>query len=270
MRAFWLALAMCTGTGSCNFDAAFSRYCRDNPQCVRDAGAGPESGPETEPDVAPEAGPETAPEAGPESGPEVGPESGPEAGPDVAPAPDLPPETSPDRDAGMTIPPPKTCQQSSDCGTDEVCHPFGLVCMRLCRSTSECPGWLDNCTEIRDPRNGGAVLTPKVCQCSSAQNCSNYTNGFTCNFQDNLCEAMCGTSDDCARFQPPRVCDVVVGMCFRSLPSCTTNRECPVPSQPRCDLVSLRCAGCLASSDCEGRPDGLTRCSSSGACVPPR
>jgi hypothetical protein len=52
-------------------------------------------------------------------------------------------------------------------------------------------------------------------------------------------------------------------------PSCTSNADCPNASQPRCDLASRRCMGCLGSADCAGRPDGFTQCSPSGSCVSP-
>jgi hypothetical protein len=232
---------------SCNFDEAFRRYCEGNPSCPRaDASAGPEAGPEAEPETTP----------------------------DTAVVPDTsfgPPEVGPGRDAWgdglLPFPsPPKSCRQSRDCEPNEVCHPFGGVCMRQCNTIDDCPPYLDTCAEITD-RNGVSVGAPKVCQCGSALNCMSYGN-FTCHPADNLCERLCEKPQDCQMFEPQRFCDPVIGLCQRTPDTCAGNRDCP-PTLPRCDQASHRCTGCIDSSDCANRPDGLTQCSSSGACVPP-
>ena len=238
---------------SCNFDAAFQRYCEGNPSCPRaDAGAGPETAPDTPPDAPPDASPDIS--TGPDSslGP---PDSG--FGRDLFGDgfPPLPP------------PPPTSCRQDNDCGANEVCHPVGNVCMLTCNTVDDCPPYLDTCAGITD-QDGAPLGTRKVCQCQIADNCASYARNFTCNPFDNLCERMCRGNQECQIFDPQRVCSQGSGWCQRASGSCSSNRDCQ-PSQPRCDSVSLRCAGCVAASDCANRPDGLTQCGSTGACVPP-
>jgi hypothetical protein len=248
--------------GACNFDSAFQRYCQNNPHCQADAATGPEAGPEAAWDTGPEADPEAGPEAGPEVGPEVEPDSEIEVGPPWGPGRDGGPEGQ------GPIRPPKSCGPSFYCtGPYEICHPFGQVCMTPCRTSADCPSWLDTCEAIIDP--GGAVLTSKVCQCSSSDSCDSYASGFQCNPADNLCEPRChNNSPDCSAFQPPRVCDQFSNFCSPLVP-CSSNTDCLSPAQPRCDAVYLRCVKCVFPADCGGRVDGLTECSSTGSCVSP-
>jgi hypothetical protein len=240
-------LALLAAASSCDFDAAFRRYCEQSGECARDASAGPEasSGPEVS------SGPEAS------SGPEVS--SGPETGPG---------QDSDDGPAGGRIPMPRSCGPNNDCGPEQICHPVGQVCMKTCNSPDDCPQWLDTCIEIRD--QNGSVRTPKVCTCSSAVVCSDFGGGnFTCHPTDQLCERYCSSAQDCDKFQPPRVCEKTLGLCESSAPACTSNADCPYAAQPHCDLPSRRCMGCLSSSDCADRPDGLTQCGPNGGCVSP-
>ena len=165
-------------------------------------------------------------------------------------------------------PPPKQCFRREDCGPKEICHPFGNVCMRECNSVEDCPKWLDTCAEITDPE-GGSTRTPKVCKCGIAQNCNSYAGNFTCNSWDDLCEWMCKEDVDCAFYEPGRTCDKPTGQCRGSVSPCSSNRDCPAPTLPRCNLATSRCTGCVASSDCASRPDGFTACDSTGACYKP-
>ena len=229
MRSGSLLVALLGIVASCNFDAAFKRYCENNPQCVRDSSVGPEIGFQ----------PETS------SGP----------------------ETSPPRDAGdaatsMTLPLPRICGPSLPCaGPRDVCHPSGQVCMTTCNGPADCPPW-DTCAPLRALGSGPGT---SVCTCTSAQVCNSYASNLTCNPADNKCERLCASDQDCWMFQPPRVCDPVYSVCV----SCSANTDCPSANQPHCDSVSFRCTGCVGPLDCSYRTDGLTQCSSNGSCVSP-
>ena len=274
--------------GSCNFDSAFQRYCEGNPRCRADAA----SGPETRPEPGPEAGPEAVPEAGPEAEPEpdAGPDAEPEAGPEAEeePLPEPGPEAEPDastdlpfdvgsswpfRDGGADGPwsmrpqVPRPCSSGPyDCASNEICHPIGQVCMTTCQTSSDCPGWLDNCSEIVDW--AGNVLSPKVCQCTGSFSCDSYAPGFRCNPPDNLCEPPCRNNGDCSLFNPPRNCDQFTNVCPLAQP-CQKNADCYVPAQPRCDPTYGRCYGCTSNADCASRTDNLTECGRNGACTKP-
>jgi hypothetical protein len=240
-----LLLAVLVFCGACNFDAAFDNYCAKNPRCAADAAAGPEAGKE----------------AGPEAGPDLGPDNGGE------PAADAGSDMGPDTGGQGQIRPPKSCSSRYECASNEICHPVGLVCMLTCKTAQDCPPYLDTCAEIRD--SGGGARTPKVCTCTVARVCDDYARGFVCHPTDNLCERLCGNTQDCSAFQPARVCDQLSGFCQSTIPSCASNGNCPTASQPHCDLGISRCVGCLDNSDCAGRSDGLTQCSATGSCVSP-
>ena len=238
-RAFlaWLSVA------SCNFDAAFNRYCSGNSRCQADAGSAPEAGPETGPEAA---RPEAAPEAGPEAGPETG------QGNDVG-----------DADPWRPISFPKNCSASGGCSApDEICNPREQVCMKTCNSQIDCPPWLDLCI---DPRFS-SMRGPKVCSCT-ASSCNKYASGYTCNPLNGQCERICTTDQDCSSFQPARTCEQVSGLCQPIPQTCSSNSDCHLPDHPRCDPVALVCSGCLSASDCTGRSDGFSQCSPSGGCV---
>ncbi|HEX7499693.1 MAG TPA: hypothetical protein VF524_05230 [Polyangia bacterium] len=226
-----LALSWLVLLGGCfDFDAAHRRYCQDNPQCASDAGTTSD------------------------------------ASPDIHIAPDT--ERDAQSDQPVDITPPQNCSLSIPCpGQNQTCHPFGYVCLQMCNSSADCPPWLDTCTEIRDPH--GFVYTPKVCSCNTAQICDSYSSGFACNLLDNLCEKECASTSDCSGFQPPRLCDQLIGLCVASIQMCYVNANCPSPTQPRCDPVSGRCVSCSSSDDCAGRGDGFVRCKDDGTCVAP-
>lgn len=246
MRLVPWCLALLGAASSCDFDAAFRRYCEQSGECAKDASAGPEA----------TAGPEAS------SGPEVN------SGPEVSSELDVGlGRDSEDSRAGGRIPPPKMCNRNNDCGPYEICHPFGQVCMRTCNSNTDCPPWLDTCVEIRDP--SGNVRAPPVCQCSSAQICDSFNSGFTCHPMDHLCERLCANAQDCGIFQPPRTCEQVSGLCQTTTPPCASNADCPYATQPHCDLVTRRCLGCTSAADCADRSDGLTQCSPNGSCESP-
>ena len=256
-RVLLVRLALLGFVVSCNFDAAFKRYCENNPRCLPDSGIRPEAGTGPDSGSGLEAG--TGPDS--ESGLEAG--TGPEAG--------IGPEAGQSFDVNVVdatqfIPTPKNCGPSTPCvGPREVCHPFGQVCMQTCTSSADCPPWLDTCAEIPDSKGPGHAS--KVCNCTSGQVCNNYASGFTCNPSDNLCEPLCASPQDCSGFQPARTCVQKIGVCLSTSPPCFSSAECPSAAQPRCDPVSSRCVGCLMPSDCAGRPDSLTQCSSDGSCV---
>lgn len=249
MRRFRMACLLLAWAASCNFDAAFERYCQNNPRCARPDGAtGLETAPDTVPDTTPDM---TVP-------------------PDT---PVMPADGGFGRDLlgdgfpPLLPPPPRSCRQDNDCSAKEVCHPLANVCMKTCATFDDCPPFLDTCAELSD-EGGVPMSTIQVCQCRIADNCASYARNFTCNAYDNLCERMCRSNQDCQIFDPPRVCSVTSGLCQRASGSCSSNRDCQ-PSQPRCDLVASHCAGCLGPLDCAYRPDGLTQCSPTGACVSP-
>jgi len=226
-----LVLSWLVLVGGCfDFDAAHRRYCQDNPQCASDASTPSDARPEVHiaPDVARDA------------------------------QSDLP----------MDIPPTQNCSLSMPCqGQNEICHPFGYVCLQMCNSSADCPPWLHTCTEIRDTY--GFVYTPKVCVCSTAQICDSYSSGFACNLLDSLCEKECASTSDCSGFQPQRLCDQLTGLCVASIQTCYVNANCPSPTQARCDPISARCVRCSSSDDCAGRDDGFIRCNDDGTCVVP-
>jgi hypothetical protein len=263
------ALAMLGLGGSCNFDSAFQRYCENNPRCLADAASGPAAGPE----VGPEAKPDAEPELGPQVEPDAEAEPGPEAEPDAGPGPglDVGPSRNPGRDGGpdglMAIRPPRSCSSPTDCnGLNEICHPFGQVCMTTCRTSTDCPPWLDACAEISDP--SGARRSPKVCGCTPWSSCDSYVPGFRCNPADNLCEPPCHTTFDCSVFQQPRVCNPDTNFCSPTQ-SCLSDADCYSAAQPHCDLTLSSCVGCVSAADCSGRVDGLSECSPNGSCVRP-
>jgi hypothetical protein len=231
----YLALSWLLLCGGCfDFDAAYRRYCDYNPQCASDASAPRDAVPEANPDVYI--------------------------------------TTDAERNAPLDLPvdilPPRNCSLSMPCqGQNEVCHPFGYVCMQRCNSSADCPPWLDTCTEIRDPY--GFVYTPKVCTCNTAQICDSYSSGFACNLLDSLCEKECASTNACSGFQPPRLCDELLGLCLASIQTCYVNANCPSPTQPRCDPISALCVSCVSSEDCAGRGDGFARCNDDGTCVAP-
>ncbi len=240
MRLARPLLALLGLAASCDFNAAFKRYCEKNPQCLADAGSGPETG------------------------------SALDAADAVVAVDAVDAVLAVDAGSSPRIPPPRTCGPSGECqNPKEVCHPFGQVCMMTCDTSADCPPWLDNCVEIRDP--GSAVRAPKVCACTSAQICNSYANSsatvFTCNPSDNLCEPLCASAQDCAMFQPPRVCDQASGRCQITSSPCSGNADCPSAAQPRCDPGSQRCTGCVSPGDCASRTDGFTQCSPTGSCV---
>jgi hypothetical protein len=217
----------------CNFDSAFHSYCANNSRCTIDAA----------------------------SGPDIGPDFGPEAPAGIGPKPGPSGDAGPPGPANMH--PPRSCLSSNDCGPNEMCSPLGQVCMTLCRTPNDCllPG-IDTCDVLTD---ASGMPTPKVCQCSASEICNNVASGFFCASPDELCEPFCYFDQDCAMFQPPRLCDQRSGVCR----PCLSNINCPAPGQPRCDSVISRCTGCVGNSDCASRPDGLSQCSPTGACVLP-
>jgi hypothetical protein len=176
-------------------------------------------------------------------------------------------DSLPDGEASV-IPAPIQCSPSRPCqNPHEICHPFGWVCLRLCNSSNDCPAWHDACTEIKDPM--GTIYTPKVCTCSTALGCDGYARGFACNLLDSLCEKECADASACEGFDPPRVCDQLMGICVSTIQICLVNAHCTSPDQARCDPISGRCVRCIGDADCSSRADGFTRCNATGVCVPP-
>jgi len=231
--AMVVLLALVTGTSSCDFKSALDRYCAHNPQCAADAGIK---------------------DANASDGALVNNDS--------------PPDQMADTAQAMSIPPPVNCGTSTRCMyPNQICHPFGQVCLTLCNSSEDCPPYLDTCVEIRDPF--GKILTPKVCTCSSAEACNNYSDGFACNPIDGLCEPLCAINQNCAMFQPPRTCDKVYGLCQKGMRPCSGNSDCFLSGLPRCDPITQRCMSCIDDSDCSSRPDGLLRCGPDGSCLSP-
>jgi hypothetical protein len=227
--------------GACNFGSAFDSYCAGNRRCAADAAVVPEA--------APDLGPDTGFDAVVDAEPDVGPDTGGFGG------------------LGQ-IRPPRSCSSRADCGANEICHPFGQVCMITCKTALDCPEYLDTCTEIRD--SGWESRAVKVCACSTSRVCDSFARGFLCNATDNLCERICFNDPECSMFKPSRTCDQTQHLC-QGPPQifCSSNAKCLSPAQPRCDLANSRCVGCLDSNDCAGRTDGLSQCSPTGSCESP-
>jgi hypothetical protein len=164
------------------------------------------------------------------------------------------------------IPPPINCNSAADCPESEsFCHPWGHVCLKVCNSRTDCPSYLDQCAELQNP----GVTTPKVCTCSDQVICSNFALGYACNVTDGLCERQCRGPEECSGFQPARYCERGLNLCLAKTQTCYLASDCTSDGRPRCDPVSHVCIGCGSNDDCMGRPNGRTRCSSDGACVPP-
>ena len=218
------------GLASCNFDAAFKRYCENNPRCQADAAPTLEVGLDVGLDVGLEAG----------QGSEVN-----------------------DAESRPAIPPPKSCASPNDCSNaDEFCHPQSQVCLRTCNGPSDCPTWLGSCLDI----SGGPTRGKKVCSCT-ALSCNSYGR-FVCD-SDGQCKPICSIDQDCSGFLQSRTCDPSTGLCKVIPQTCSVSADCPL-MQPRCDATSLVCSGCLSSADCAGRPDSSLQCGPSGGCVGPQ
>jgi len=230
------------GLASCNFDAAFKRYCENNPRCQGDAGPKLEAAPAS--DVAPASDPWPTPDAPPTL--EVG------QGSEVNDADFRPP-----------IPPPKNCSPPNVCSsTGEFCHPLSQICVKTCNFPSDCPRWLDSCSDSR----GGPPRGQKFCACS-ATSCNGYS-GFVCDPMDGLCKPICATDQDCSGGQVSRICDVPSGVCQTIPQTCSSNADCTSPAQPHCDPASLLCTRCVTSADCADRSDGgPLQCGPGGSCV---
>jgi hypothetical protein len=228
-RVGWAAALIGLGS-SCNFDAAFARYCSNNPYCRGDAASDRVAGP----------------------------------GESAVPA-----DVAGDAyvavvDAGLGWPP--SCESSSDCpGPAQIC--IKQMCMTTCSTNGDCPPGNDFCvgsggpgSEPPPPTRGG------LCICRSSYSCAAMANGFLCNPGDGLCEPPCYQPADCATLVPPRACDTDDHLCK---PWCSSNMSCPESYQPHCDATSGLCGGCVSQDDCSGRTDGLTECSSIGVCASP-
>ena len=228
------------GLASCNFDAAFKRYCENNPRCQADAGPTSDVGPDLGPDL------------------DVGPDAAPDVAPDAVPGSEVN-----DVDSRPAISPPKTCASPNDCsGSNEVCNPISQVCVKTCNSPTDCPAWLGSCSGA----SGGPMRGQNVCSCT-ALSCNSYP-GFVCD-SDGSCKPICKIDQDCLGFPLPRACDPPTGLCKPIPQACSLSSDCP-PMQPRCDPSSLLCAGCISSDDCAGRSDGGSlQCGPAGGCVGP-
>lgn len=249
MRAGPAILAISAFLGmalSCNFDAAFNRYCENNPRCMADSGTGPDVTQNFDvnrDDV-----------------------SMADVSTDDVSTDDASTDDASADDAMQYIPAPKSCGGHSNfCASNEVCNPYGQVCMQTCTTLNDCPKWFDSCAEVHDNK-----YPQKVCSCTSNDSCSSYAGAFLCNKLDGLCERSCAISQDCFAFEPIRTCDIKAALCQPSTLSCASGAGCVSAAQPRCDIAIGRCLGCILPSDCAGRPDGQTECSASGACVSPQ
>jgi hypothetical protein len=191
---------------ACNFNAAFSRYCQNNPHCVPDAGRGPEVRPAPPPDL------------GPDLGRDVGLDLRPDLGPDLIADAFVGPGRA---DSGATRP-PGSCTSPADCNVPmETCHPSILICMPTCRSPADCPSGLDVCIEARG-QPGDPNPPAKICACSGSQVCGQLGPNFRCNRLDNLCQSACYSTADCSFLRPSRLCDTFTNACVE----CVTSDDC--------------------------------------------
>jgi hypothetical protein len=231
------------GLASCNFDDAFNRYCENNPRCHADAGPTSDAAPAS--DVAPTSDLRSTPDVAPTL--EVG------QGSEVN-----------DAESRSTIPPPRNCSPPNGCSsTGEFCHPLSQICVKICNVSSDCPRWLDSCSDTRS----GSPRGQKFCSCT-ATSCNSYI-GFVCDSTDGLCKPICNTDQDCSGGQVPRTCDQMSGVCVPIPLTCSSNTDC-TSQQPHCDPATLLCTRCVSAADCAGRTDGgALQCGSGGTCVGP-
>jgi hypothetical protein len=164
----------------------------------------------------------------------------------------------------------RTCRGAADCDPDrEFCSQDGVcVTISSCAvdtvDVTACGPSSAACVRMFDP---GANVIRSVCACSDRGCRPNV-----CHTEDNICEPPCNLPPDfadCDRlgFVQHRVCDRRSNRCV--VPKCQNNFDCANPARPRCDYFARSCGPCLNVGDCAGRPDGLTECSSTGACVRP-
>jgi hypothetical protein len=242
--AIWLPAAVIWFGSSCNFDAAFARYCSDNPRCQGDAAGDWQHGP---------AGSAATDEAGGEVSSEGGLET------------------------EAAVLPTMSCATDDNCaGPGQICRQH--MCMTTCSGNGDCTLGNDTCFGIAGlgpgllpgdclPGSDACDSAPVgLCVCVSSYSCQSVASGFLCNPIDRLCEAPCYETEDCATFVSPRACDTDDHFCK---PTCSSNASCPDPYQPRCDPTTGLCGVCVEAADCSSRPDGLTECGSFGACVSP-
>lgn len=188
--------------GACNFDAAFSRYCQNNPNCKPDAGK--DLGPNPSPDLGPDLSMDTfvPPDSGrPDGGGGGRPDSG-----------------------GGGLPPffMRSCASPADCNAPmETCHPTTQTCIPTCRSPADCPYWLDACIDPRGPF-GGPTSMPRICACSNSQVCRQLSPDFSCNAADNLCTPPCYSNADCPTLRTPRKCSPFSNVCVE----CVETTDC--------------------------------------------
>jgi hypothetical protein len=211
----WLLVGL---LGACNFDAAFARYCQDNPRCRVDAGRDPDAGSPPSPDVAPITVPDMAPDTA-FNGPDLGVDS--------------PASARTDGGGGGFV--PKSCTSPTDCNLSrETCHPASLICIPTCRSRDDCPAWLDTCIEAR-VQPGDPNPPAKICACSGSQVCGLLAPNFRCNRADGLCEPSCYSSADCATLRPARMCDPFKNVCVE----CMVSSDCSNRSDglTECDSI---------------------------------
>ena len=233
------------GLASCNFDAAFNRYCENNPRCQGDAGPKLETAPAS--DVAPMSDLRPTPDVAPTL--EVG------QGSDVNDAESRPPIPQP-----MTCSPPNRCSSAG-----EFCHPISQICVKTCNGPADCPPWLVSCSDTL----GGPPRGQKFCSCS-ATSCNSYAPGFVCDSTDGLCKPICTTDQDCSGGPVPRACDQMSGVCVPTPQTCSSNIDCTSQALPHCDPTTLLCTGCVTAADCAGRTDGgASQCGPGGYCVGP-
>ena len=203
-RVGWAAALIGLGL-SCNFDAAFARYCSNNPYCRGDAAS--DRGQD-----------QMSPQCQPMS------------------RAMLMWQWSTQASAGRA-----SCESSSDCpGPAQIC--IKQMCMTTCSANGDCPPGNDFCVGSGGP---GSEPPPGLsgrygptrgglCICRSSYSCAAMANGFLCNPGDGLCEPPCYQPADCATFVPPRTCDTDDHLCK---PWCRSNMSCSgvLPAALRCD-----------------------------------
>lgn len=209
-RGPWAAgLLLIPILAACNFNAAFSRYCQNNPRCVPDAGSGPEVRSPPPPDLGPDLGRDVAPDLRPDLGPDLSPDL-------IADAP-----VGPGRvDSGWPRP-LGICTSPADCNVPmETCHPSAQICIATCRSSSDCPPGLDTCIDVR-LQPGDPSPPARICACSNSLACGQMASNFRCNGLDKLCQPPCYGSADCSMFRL-RVCNQFTNICVE----CVAATDC--------------------------------------------
>lgn len=237
---------------SCDFDAAYERYCAGNPACL-----------------AADGGDASAPDGG--------------FGGDGGSAGDA---------SMPWTPPKNCQHESDCREHRELCHPVGKVCVPRCRTSADCPDDSDcaplvdlmgeptfekvcQCTSASRcaMASPGTTCSPvdNLCEkmCAGSADCSSFWPPRICDASSGACllaPANCSTSADCASPTAPK-CDPYLRRCSR----CFTSGDCSARTDGLNDCDSL--GACVAFNPCDpsnpvpGRLGGPDTCRYGQVCA---